>query len=371
MEIKKLTPGRYLLRTVVLAGPCGLVSGLLAFLTGSLHLAALVGALSGMLMGVGISYRNYRQLLSPMKRAMERLERVARQSGTSSVGGINTVADLENAFVGILTDLTRQLESGAVKLTETVLQLRENARETSTGAEETAAAVSRVVGSIEDIRGQVDVISRKADQLTGTMAAGMASLQLIDGQVQAMAGQNASSVEIIKKLNRQTGEIAKALDLISNVAQQTNLLSLNAAIEAAKAGDSGRGFAVVAAEIRDLADRSAGAAGEINGIAKSIIESSRAAETISTEEYQRIQDGTAQVGALRENMGQNLAHINEFFLQVRQIPEMMDQIVSAVQNISGAVEETSSATVVVSDIVCSLEELVKSLDVLAGRFRVN
>jgi len=371
VEIKKLTLGRYLMRTVVLAGPCGLASGVLAFLTGDVYLSALVGGLSGILMGIGISSRNYRQLLSPMKRAMERLEGVARQSGNQTVGDLRVVADLEKAFVNILHDLTRQLEAGARKLTDTVSVLRQNTEHTSMGAEETAAAVNRVVGSVEDIRDRIGEINRNAEQVAARLGAGISSLQLIDSHVQALSDQNKMSVEIIKKLNQQTGNIARAMDLITNIARQTNLLSLNAAIEAAKAGDYGRGFSVVAAEIRDLADQSAKTAGEIYEIVKSITESSQKAEMIANDEYERIQDESEQIGSLRRSMDENLVYFEEFFRQLRQIPEMNNQIVAAVQNISGAVEETSSATLEVNQIVAGLEEMVESLNVLAARFEAN
>lgn len=371
MEIKKLTPGRYLLRTVVLAGPCGLVSGLLAFLTGSLYLSALVGALSGVLMGVGISYRNYRQLLSPMKRAMERLEGIARLSGTSSVEKMRTVADLEKAFVAILYDLTQQLEVGSRRLNDSILKLRENAEQTSKGAEETAASVSGVVNNIEAIHDQVESVGRNADLVAGRLEDGIGSLQLIDSHVQAVARQNETTVRIIKNLSLQTGDIARALDLITDVARQTNLLSLNAAIEAAKAGNYGRGFSVVAAEIRTLADQSARATSEINEIIRNIVENARKAEAIASDEYERIQDESAQIGNLRKNMDENLVYINGFFRQVRQVPDMVNNIVAAVQNISGAVEETSSATEEVSRVVGYLQELAENLNALAVRFKVN
>ncbi|MFZ5633800.1 MAG: methyl-accepting chemotaxis protein [Bacillota bacterium] len=371
MEIKKLTPGRYLLRTVVIAGPCGLISGILAFITGSLYLSALVGALCGTLMGMGISYRNYRQLLSPMKRAMERLEGVARQSGASSVGKMSTVADLERAFVSILEDLTRQLEAGADKLTDAVLNLRENAAQTSAGAEETAAAVGKVVGNIEEIRDQITGVNENAEQVAGALESGSTSLQLVDEHVQAIARQNESSVRIIKELNLKTGEIARALELITNIARQTNLLSLNAAIEASKAGNYGRGFAVVAAEIRELADQSAKAASEIGQVIKSIMASSQQAEAIANEEHERIQAEADQIGDFRKKMDENMVYVNNFFRQVVRIPDMINQIVAAVQNISGAVEETSSATAEVSEIVGNLEQLVNNLNALAGKFKIS
>lgn len=371
MEIKKLTPGRYLLRTVIIAGPCGLASGVLSLITGNLYLAALVGGMSGILMGMGISYRNYRQLLAPMKRAMEGLERVAQRSGAVSVGNMSTVADLEKAFTGILQDLTMQLESGAQKLSGVVKDLRENAGQTSAGAEETAAAVGEVVGNIEAIGEKIAIVGRDSEQVAVRLEGGMTSLKNVDDHVQAIARQNETSVKIIKELNLKTADIAKALELITNIARQTNLLSLNAAIEAAKAGNYGRGFAVVASEIRDLAEQSARATGEIDGIITSIMESARQAEEIADEEHQRIQDETVQINEFRKNMDENMVYVNSFFSQVGQIPRMIEQILAAVQNISGAVEETSSATAEVSQIVGGLEQLVNDLDVLAQRFKAN
>ncbi len=371
MEIRKLTAGRYLLRTVVLAGPSGLLSGLLAFLAGDIYLAALVGALSGTLMGVGISYRNYRQLLAPMRRAIGSLEGIARRSGTSSAEKIRTAADLEIAFTAILLDLHRQLENGSVRLAESISNLRDSAVQTSAGAEETAATVGGVASNVEAIRQRLESISHSADLVAGRLGEGMDSLQKIDSHVQVLARQNESTVNIIKQLSHQTGDIARALELITGVARQTNLLSLNAAIEAAKAGNYGRGFSVVAAEIRGLADQSAKATEEISQVIGSIVENAGKAGTIAGDEYRRIQDGVEQIGRLRKNMDNNLEYINNFLRQVRQIPVMVDNIAEALGNIYGAAEETSAATAEVSRVAGDLQELVDNMNVLADRFRVN
>jgi len=370
MEIKKISLQNYLLRTVSLAFPAGALTGAVAFLSGDIFWSAIVGGLGGALMGVGISGRNYKQLLAPMKRAIEQVEKVARQSGTLKADNLRTVADLERAFTAILNDLANQLNTSVSRLTNTVLDLKVCSEQLAQSAEQTAGASVEVAASADSIRTRVGDVGRHTDQVAGALEEGYINLGRVNDNMHEIVKRNNSSVKMMQKLNRQAGDVGKAIELITDITRQTNLLSLNAAIEASKAGEAGRGFAVVAEEVRKLADQSAKAAQEINYIVNNIAVSSQQAATIIVEGNERVRSEAVQINDLRQQMDQNLAFINTFLKSVSEIPEMINQIAEAIEHVSAVSQENSGITQRVDQMVRDIDELLVNLKELNIKFKI-
>lgn len=369
MNVDNLTAWRYVVRTVSLAFPSGAVSGFLAYITKDYFLAALVGGCCGALMGIGISGRNYLQLILPMQRIVQVVKKIARQSGSVDAQGIKSIGDIEKAFASILRDLTDQLRDGSNRLAETVKSVREYAGQVASGAEETTSSTASVSSTASDMFNRVKEIARHTDSVASFMAGSREHLQAVNENMVEIAEKEKSSVEIIEKLNRQAGEINKITELITDIADQTNLLSLNAAIEAARAGSSGSSFAVVAGEVRALAEKSAAAAAEIENIVFSITSSSREAAGIINDNNQKIQQETNQISTLYQQMEENLTFINEFLQHVNDIPAMVNDIAEAVKNIHATAEETSSSMQVVEDTVATVEGMVADLESMASKFK--
>jgi methyl-accepting chemotaxis protein len=372
------TMGGYVFQTAAISFPVFGAVGYLSMAAGRVGTAnasmwpcLLTSAVLTGVCGFLISAGKYRQMVGPMKKVMHHLERVALQSGSQSARSLKTVADLENSFRGIIGDLVRQLGIAGDRLGETLAHLRECSEQTLAGAEETAGSITEVAASAQRICAQVDSINENIDSVAGFLAEGSQNLQVASDQVQAIARQSKLSVEIIDKLNQEAEEIVKSLEMIKGIAQRTNLLSLNAAVKAIKAGDAGRGFAIVAEEVGSLADQSSRAAREIAEIVNDIADSSRQAVSLIKEEYDIVREETEKITLLKSDMTRNLGHISGFLQNVREIPQVVGQIAEGVHNVAAVAQENSATTQEVSTIVHDVEQLAGRLNHLAAKFSIT
>ena len=240
-------------------------------------------------------------------------------------GGVGQIA----AAAGQLSAVTAQTSIGVQKQ-------REETDQVATAMHQMAATVQEVAQNAE----QASLAARQADQQARQ---GDLVVQEAIGQIGNLSGEVEHSAQAIEELNAESGRIGSVLEVIRAVAEQTNLLALNAAIEAARAGEQGRGFAVVADEVRALARRTHDSTEEI----ESLIGNLQQVAQKAVEQMQTSRDLTQRTVDLASEAGIALGRITE---SVSTIEQMNQQIAAASEEQSAVAENISESVTRVRDI---------------------
>ncbi len=238
-------------------------------------------------------------------------------------------------------------------------------------AEETQSATENIIlmgNMIEEMAGELDNLNRKAQQMK---EGGQTVIEAIR-ELQESNAKTSESIDIIYEQTNVTNEsaqkIKEATALITNIAEETNLLSLNASIEAARAGEQGRGFAVVAAQIQKLAEQSNESARQIERIILSLIEDSdksvitmNEVKEIMEQQSQNVMKTNEQVAQLVEEVEQSIGVIDEVSAKTAKINEARSSVVDTVQNLSAIAEENAASTEETSASVTEISGIINEI----------
>ena len=229
-----------------------------------------------------------------------------------------------------VAETTNRITSSATELSATSTELAQSADGQNSRMLQSASAVEEMTMTAGEVARNSNDAARIAQETSETARSGHEVMtQTVSGmqQVSEAVGQSSTIIMTLGKSSDQIGEIVR---VIEDIADQTNLLALNAAIEAARAGEQGRGFAVVADEVRKLAERTTKATKEIGDMIRQIQQDTKSAVASMEDGTQRVMDGVD----LANRTGEALT----------KIQTMVEQTATMIQQIAGAAEEQSSAT---------------------------
>ena len=262
---------------------------------------------------------------------------------------IAAIAHAVNSFVGEAHGIIRQVREGAEQVSGAATHLFTAADRIAASSREQSEAASSMAATVEQVTVSIDQVADHAQEAhaisieSGSLSARGSEVVLsaVDEMGRISASVRESSV-VILDLEQRSRDISAIVKAIKEIAEQTNLLALNAAIEAARAGEQGRGFAVVADEVRKLAERTTLSTQEIAGMIDQIQKGTRTAVSSMEAGMRRVDSGVALAGQAGEAIG--------------RIKASAEEVVGVVDSISAALREQSAAS---NDIARKVEKIAQ------------
>lgn len=254
--------------------------------------------------------------------------------------------------------INRQLRETITQLTASSAEILAMTSQVAGAAAETATAVSQTTATVEEVKQTVQVSSQKAKQVSDiaqetaqvSVSGQQAVEALIDG-INRIRSQTISTADSISRLGEQSQAIGEIIATVNDLAEQSNLLAVNAAIEAAKAGDQGRGFAVVAQEVRTLAEQSRQATAQVRAILTDIQKATGLAVMATDLNGKAVEEGARQSGTAGtsiQTLSENIVNAAQAALQIAASSQQqlvgMDQVAMAMENIKQASVQNMAGT---------------------------
>ncbi len=281
-----------------------------------------------------------------------------------------------NQMIRDLNSLIGEVHAAGNSLAEASIQISATAEEMSTGAGEQANQTREVATAVEQMSKTVIESSKSASEAAdmAKKASDLANVgekvfQETIGGMTKIANLVKKSAEIVDTLGKSSAQIGEIVQVIDDIADQTNLLALNAAIEAARAGEQGRGFAVVADEVRKLAERTTSATKEIAGMIKRIQQETTQVVIAMTEGNTEAENGMKLADKAAESLTEIISSVNGVVGMINQIAAASQEQSSASEQISHNVESISSAAGQVSNATVDLAHTAENLNRLTEHLR--
>jgi methyl-accepting chemotaxis protein len=307
---------------------------------------AVVIAVVLIVLAVALNLLISRRIVGPLVQASDALKEIARGSGDLSrrlpqsssdevgdlCGSFNQFADTIHGIVSGVNDTTVKLAGAADEMSRLTEQSRATTISQRESTDQIAVAVNQMTATIQDIAHNAVDAESASKRASATVAEGLGIVENAIGSIEQLAENAEQAMRDTKQLEAESQKIRTVLDVIRSIAEQTNLLALNAAIEAARAGEQGRGFAVVADEVRTLASRTQNSTVEIQDMIERL--SKGTAATVGIME--RGEQKTGEAVSIAQKAGESLRTIAD---AVATMSSMNTQIATAAEEQGAAAEE--------------------------------
>ncbi len=308
-------------------------------------------------------------VVSPIKDSAEALAVLAEGDLTQTMDGeyageFKKLADSVNSTVSNLKKMVGEIVESSSSIGTASSEIAQGNADLSQRTEEQAASLEETASSMEELTGTVKQNADNASQ-ANQLSAGARDEAEKGGEVADR------TIKAMSEINESSKKIADIIGVIDEIAFQTNLLALNAAVEAARAGEQGRGFAVVASEVRNLAQRSAGAAKEIKSLIKDSVEKVDEGTKLVDETGKSLEEIVGSVKKVSDIVAEIAAASQEQATGIEQVNKTVVQMDEATQQNAALVEEAAAASVSLSEHADGLNQLMEFFKVGDDQARIS
>jgi len=349
----------------------------------------LISTLLALLVGIIAALVITRQITRPIQETLAVVERIASGDLSHNIQvtrrdelgvlqqGIQRMGTTLRELISGIRDGVTQIASAAEELSAVTEQTSAGVNSQKIETDQVATAMHEMTATVQEVARNAEQASLAAADADGQARAGDKVVAEAIAQIERLAAEVARSTDAMSHLQQESNKIGSVMDVIKAVAEQTNLLALNAAIEAARAGEAGRGFAVVADEVRGLAQRTQKSTEEIEGLVAGLQNGTQQVANVMNNSRSLTDSSvelTRKAGVSLENITRTVSNIQSMNQQIAAAAEQQsavaEEISRSIVNVRDVSEQTATASDETAKSSVELARLGSQLQQMVSHFRV-